>query len=61
MTCEHTSNKVVETRAGPYGWLRRRRRCDDCGARWYTVEVPESILTIEASPPCDNGGSQSDA
>jgi transcriptional regulator NrdR family protein len=49
MTCEHTSSKVVETRQGPYGWLRRRRRCDDCGGRWWTVEVPESILTIE--PP----------
>jgi len=45
--CEHTSSKVTETRTGPYGWPRRRRRCDNCAMHWTTVEVPESILTIE--------------
>lgn len=45
--CDCTKSMVTETRTGPQGWPRRRRRCADCGMHWTTLEVPESLLTIE--------------
>jgi transcriptional repressor NrdR len=40
--CNHTDTQVVETRESEDGaFIRRRRRCGDCGKRFTTYERPE--------------------
>lgn len=48
-TCK-AGNTVVDSRPHELG-IRRRRRCDGCGARWTTleVEVPERSLVVNKS------------
>lgn len=36
--------KVLETRHTPEGYIRRRRR-DDAGVAFWTIEVPEKVWT----------------
>ena len=40
---------VVDTRDTAEGEIRRRRKCDQCGARWSTLEVMTTRLgqTVE--------------
>ena len=41
--CESDKTRVQETRYIELGGIdcpRRRRKCDDCGHGWYTVEIP---------------------
>lgn len=46
--CGQIKTRVIETRVMQNGWTRRWRFCsDDCQSRWYTYEVPDSILSIE--------------
>ena len=41
--CEHLGSAVLETRRREVGDLTvpaRRRRCDECGEEWWTLEIP---------------------
>ena len=45
--CATRNSKVLDTRLDEQrGWLRRRRQCNECDARWATYEIPEQNLTI---------------
>jgi transcriptional regulator NrdR family protein len=37
--CDHDMSKVLITRRDTVETIVRRRCCDGCGHRWYTVEV----------------------
>lgn len=39
---------VIDSRHGAKA-IRRRRKCQSCGFRWTTMEVPEGTLLIEQS------------
>lgn len=39
-------SRVVDSRETK-GWIRRRRECERCGARWTTFEMPgEEMETV---------------
>jgi len=43
--CGHDHTKVINSRDAQQGLeTRRRRKCDACGYRWTTTEVPETQL-----------------
>jgi transcriptional repressor NrdR len=44
--CSTRNSKVLDTRVIVNGWLRRRRQCNECDARWATYEIPEQNVTI---------------
>lgn len=45
--CRQIKTRVVETRTMQNGWTRRWRFCEfDCRQRWYSYEIPESVLTV---------------
>jgi transcriptional regulator NrdR family protein len=50
--CSEWASKVLETRKLGNGWLRRRRKCE-CGAVWWTVEIPENNV-VENEPEKDD-------
>jgi hypothetical protein len=37
--CASTGTEVLDSRGTPEGWIRRRRRCNNCGHRMTTYEV----------------------
>ena len=37
--CGSQTSSVMDSRPRDDGSIRRRRKCDDCGHRWSTVEV----------------------
>ena len=46
-SCGQIKTQVVETRTMQNGWTRRWRFCfGDCQSRWYTYEVPDSMLSL---------------
>jgi len=47
--CDYFNSKVNETKRLINGWVKRHRRClqEDCGHRWYTLEVPRSALEVD--------------
>ncbi len=46
----HAKQAVLETRTGPDGRVRRRRRCPDCGHRFHTTEqLSETGLQVRKS------------
>lgn len=51
--CDYFASKVNETRRLQGGWVKRHRRCliEDCGHRWYTLEIPVSALELEDRRP----------
>lgn len=38
------SGRVVMTQPSDTGETVRRRRCLECGHRWYTMQLPEQVL-----------------
>jgi transcriptional regulator NrdR family protein len=43
---------VIDSRkSAADGWVRRRRICEECDARWTTVEVPEVDIRVAADAP----------
>jgi transcriptional regulator NrdR family protein len=59
--CGLWHTKVLQTRKRlDDGWVWRERRCDACGHRWGTLEVPEDDVrpatggspTIAEDSPC---------
>lgn len=44
LNCQSSTVKVVETRTMPDGTRMRRRRCRQCGHKWYTVQPPEQEI-----------------
>lgn len=46
--CRFFNSRVNETRRLANGWIRRHRRCleDECGARWYTYEIPRDSVSV---------------
>lgn len=43
--CQGTSTRVVATKHTDQGLLVRRRCCEDCDHRWYTLQTPEEVLS----------------
>lgn len=39
--CGSSASMVMQSRLMPAGERVRRRRCLDCGHRWYTEQAPE--------------------
>ena len=49
--CAAWQTKVLQTRKlKDDGWTFRERKCDLCGHRWGTLEVPEVDVRVPASP-----------
>jgi len=47
--CGEPGARAMATVEHPtYNWLRRRRYCKHCGYRWWTVELAEEDLTVDA-------------
>ncbi|MEN6527568.1 MAG: hypothetical protein ABFD65_13885 [Candidatus Polarisedimenticolia bacterium] len=44
--CGHASTSVVDSRPDKAEAIRRRRRCDGCGARFNTWEVAVNVLAL---------------
>ncbi len=42
--CNGLAARVVCTKTGEDGVVIRRRRCDICNHRWYTVQYPEAVV-----------------
>jgi transcriptional regulator NrdR family protein len=52
--CGLWTSKVLQTRKQhDAGWIRRERRCDTCGERWGTLEVPEVDVRQPPAPRSD--------
>ena len=43
--CKGLAVRVVCTKTGEDGVTVRRRRCDNCKHRWYTVQYPEAVVS----------------
>lgn len=41
--CGSGNWRVIDTRV-TQGGRRRRKACNDCGARWTTIEIPQADL-----------------
>lgn len=41
--CDHSDHRVIRTDAKD-GLVRRSRECLKCAHRWFTAEVPETVL-----------------
>lgn len=52
--CATRNSKVLDTRVTDNGWLRRRRQCNECDARWATYEIPEHNVTVNDSESNDD-------
>lgn len=44
--CENIESKVIDTRPTDDGTIRRRRECLDCGKRFTTYEIIETLPVI---------------
>lgn len=42
--CGKRQSGVTDSRPGQNGWTKRRRRCEGCGNRWITIEVPAAVI-----------------
>lgn len=42
--CGSRATMVTDSRGRTDGFIRRRRKCPDCGARFTTTEVPEAVI-----------------
>lgn len=49
--CNEDATRVLETRINDRGWRMRRRLCEACRNRYWTLEIPEEQLTIEDPAP----------
>ena len=48
-SCASRDNHIRETREHPeYNWIRRLRRCYECGHAWATIELSENELSMES-------------
>lgn len=56
--CRILRTGVVMTQQLENGWTRRRRVCDHCGARWYTIELDEDDLEVKS--PARGGATSQD-
>lgn len=46
--CGHRKTAVLSHMFQENGWVKRRRECTfNCGHRWYTLEIPETQVTID--------------
>ena len=45
--CASNSARVVLTKKTKEAQIVRRRRCDSCGHRWYTLQYPEINISEE--------------
>lgn len=43
--CSSYKTYVVLTRVVSDGRIIRRRKCNGCGHRWYTIQPPEQTIT----------------
>lgn len=43
--CGHGNHDVIDSRPSPH-FIRRRRQCRLCGARWSTAEMNKDDLAI---------------
>lgn len=41
--CGSLNTGVVDSREEAYAYVRRRRKCNNCGSRWTTYEVTEEV------------------
>lgn len=49
--------RTKDTRKSPANpdWVQRRRKCDDCGAKMVTLEIPRDDLGWEYDDVPDKG------
>jgi transcriptional regulator NrdR family protein len=45
--CGEWGSKVTDTRKTDTGWVKRQRKCLECGHRWQTLEIPETLVILE--------------
>ncbi len=45
LECSATNSSVIDSRPTLDGFTRRRRKCNACGHRWPTIEIPERSFT----------------
>lgn len=50
--CGSWSSKTLETRKDTrYGFVWRRKKCQECGSVWSTYEIPASAVEAEIVNP----------
>jgi len=46
--CRNPQSSVVLTRHTEHGESVRRRSCEECGHKWFTMQEPEFLLSRDA-------------
>lgn len=47
--CDRRGSAVIDSRGTMRGYIRRRRKCIGCGARFSTREVPDDVAAERAA------------
>ena len=51
--CGQRKTRVLLTDQLRNGWMRRRRQCGHCHARWNSYELPQTELDLSGYAPGD--------
>jgi transcriptional regulator NrdR family protein len=56
LNCGHTYTKVLDTRIfqEQARWMKRRRKCIECGHIFFTLEMPVEDVNIEEPTTADD-------